>query len=156
MAAVFSLWETKSGNVIIAALGRAAVATFALARETSRCVKQIAEGDSLAERALAAAPSASLTGIAKPKPTRRPLPASPDVETRHVRRLPSVVARAKWLVGCLRAQPGFIEEAEQVVFWGYAYSGRGVLQPIGLRRVQGKHDGCPYWRCIAPALAARH
>ncbi len=83
MAAIYSLWETASGNIIntydteaqalavvratIAEHGRDAVATLALARETNRGVKQLAEGESLAERAR--------WPLRLPK--RRPCPASP-------------------------------------------------------------------------------
>jgi hypothetical protein len=75
MAAVFALWETASGNIVnayateaealavvratIEEYGREAVATFALARETERRTRLVAEGDTLAERALAAAPASS-------------------------------------------------------------------------------------------------
>ncbi len=90
MAAVFSLWETASGNIIntydteaqalavvratIAEHGRHAVATFALARETNRGVKLIAEGEHLAERALAAAPARTSTAPGESTARSTPLP----------------------------------------------------------------------------------
>ncbi len=90
MAAVFSLWETASGNIIntydteaqalavvratIAEHGRDAVATFALARETNRSVKQIAEGETLAERALAAASAPTSAAPGKSAARGTPLP----------------------------------------------------------------------------------
>jgi hypothetical protein len=90
MADVFSLWETASGNIIntydteaqalavvratIAEHGWQAVATLALARETSRSVKQIAEGESLAERALAADSARTSTAPGKSAAQGTPLP----------------------------------------------------------------------------------
>jgi len=66
----FALWDLETGNLVgaydtedaaltivnrsITEHGRGSVAALALARETSRGVTNIAQGDSLAERALAA------------------------------------------------------------------------------------------------------
>jgi hypothetical protein len=71
----YELWELATGNLVggyeteAAALavvrrsieqwGRASVATLALARESRGRTKALAEGDALAERALAAAPEAA-------------------------------------------------------------------------------------------------
>jgi hypothetical protein len=70
----YELWETQSGNLVdtypteeealedvrgtIAEFGREAVATYALARETRRGTKLIAQGRALAERALVGSPAA--------------------------------------------------------------------------------------------------
>jgi hypothetical protein len=67
----FELWEIRSGNLIdtfpseaaaleevratIVEFGREAVATYALAHETGRRTRLIAEGEELADRAVAAA-----------------------------------------------------------------------------------------------------
>jgi hypothetical protein len=68
MSATFALWDLDTGNLVgayqteaaaLAAVrhsierhGRPSVRGLALARETSRSVRSIAQGDSLAERAL--------------------------------------------------------------------------------------------------------
>jgi len=68
MAVAFSLWETRSGNIVsaheteaaaLAAVretirvhGRTAVASLVLARETTRSTRIIAAGDALADRTL--------------------------------------------------------------------------------------------------------
>jgi hypothetical protein len=74
MDATFALWDLETGNLVgaydteaaaltvvrrsIAQWGRESVTTLALARESRGRTKALAEGDALAERALAIAPEA--------------------------------------------------------------------------------------------------
>jgi hypothetical protein len=81
----YELWETKSGNLIdtfateeealeevratIAEFGRETIATYSLAHETHRSTRRIAEGQALAERALANAPATAATKSPPPGAT---------------------------------------------------------------------------------------